>query len=149
MYYLPGGTVVYPAQPGLICPSVRPVDGPSAVTVMLLDEDCEEGEEDNDVTVEVMQELWPDEEDKDKDDGGKVEGEDGEGGVIDDEEDGGGCNDDGGGGEDDDDDDYDDDYDGSDRGGSAEVGGIAQPQGPPLRVRVKLRCHRGGKGPTV
>ena len=32
-------------------------DGPSAVTVMLLDEDCEEGEEDNDVTDEVMREL--------------------------------------------------------------------------------------------
>jgi len=57
---------------------------------MLLDEDCEEGEEDNDVTVEVMQELWRDEEDKDKADGGEVEGEDGDGGVIDDEEDGGG-----------------------------------------------------------
>jgi hypothetical protein len=66
-------------------------DGPSAVTVMLLDEDCEEGEEDNEVADEVMRELWRDDEDEDEDDGGKVEGKDGNGGVIDNEEDGGGA----------------------------------------------------------
>ena len=73
-------------------------DGPSAVTVMLLDEDCEEGEEDNDVTDKVMRELWRDDEDEDKDDGGEVkgrddevEGKDGDGGAINAEEDGGGA----------------------------------------------------------
>ena len=73
-------------------------DGPSAVTVMLLDEDCEEGEEDNDVTDKVMRELWRDDEDEDKDDGGEVkgrdgevEGKDGDGGAINVEEDGGGA----------------------------------------------------------
>jgi hypothetical protein len=62
-------------------------DGPSVVTDMLLDEDCEEGEEYNDVTNKVMRELRRGNED----DGGKFEAEDGDGGVIDDEEDGGGA----------------------------------------------------------
>ncbi len=63
------------------------------VDTPLLDEDCEEGEGDDGVTDEVMRELWQDDEDEDEDedDGGKVEGEDGNGGVIDDEEDGGGA----------------------------------------------------------
>jgi hypothetical protein len=48
------------------------VDGPSVVTDMLMDKDCEEGEEYDDVTNEVMRELWRDneDEDEDKDDGG-------------------------------------------------------------------------------
>lgn len=73
-------------------------DGPSAVTVMLLDEDCKEGGGDNDVTDEVMRELWRDDEKKDKDNGSevkgrdsKVEGKDGDGESIDIEEDGGGA----------------------------------------------------------
>ena len=70
--------------------AVADADGPSAVTVML-HEDCEEGEEDNDVTDKVMWELWRDDEDEDEVDGGEVKGEDGNGGVIDDEEDGGGA----------------------------------------------------------
>ena len=71
-------------------------DGPSVVTDMILDEDCEEGEEYDEVTNKVMWELRRDDEDKDEDEdedednGGKFEGEDGNGGVIDDEEDGGG-----------------------------------------------------------
>jgi len=89
--------VVSPTAKAVMDPiaTVADADGPSAVTVMLLDEDCEEGEEDDYVTDEVMQELWWDDEDKDKDKdkniGGKVEGEDGNGGVIDDEVDGGGA----------------------------------------------------------
>jgi len=114
-------------------------DDPSAVMVMLLEEDYEEGDEDNDVTDKVMRELWRDDKDKDKDkdddedDRIKVEGEDGDGGVIDDNDNDG--NDDGGGG--------------SDQGGGVEGGGVAQPRGPPLRKRVKLRRHRGGKGQTA
>ncbi len=66
-------------------------DGPSVLMDMLLDEDCEEGEEYDDLTNEVMWELQPndEDEDEDKDDGGKFKGKDGDGGVIDDEEDGG------------------------------------------------------------
>ncbi len=73
--------------------AVADAEGPSAVTVMLLDKDCEEGEGDDDVTDEVMRKLWraDEDEDEDEDDGGKVEGEDGNSGVIDDEEDGGGA----------------------------------------------------------
>ena len=66
-------------------------DGPSVVTDMLLDEDCEEGEEYNNVTNEVTRELRRDDEDEVKDDGSKFEGKDGDGGVIDNEEDGGGA----------------------------------------------------------
>jgi hypothetical protein len=68
-------------------------DGPSVVTDMLLDEDCEEGEEYNNATNEVMQELRREDkdEDEDEDDGSKFEGKDGDGVVIDDEEDGGGA----------------------------------------------------------
>ena len=42
-------------------------DGPSVVTDMLLDEDCEAGEEYDDVTNEVMRELQRDDEDEDED----------------------------------------------------------------------------------
>ena len=64
-------------------------NGPSAVTVMLLDKDCEEGEVD-DATDEVMWELRRDAKAKDND-GGKVEVKDCNGGVIKDDEDGGGA----------------------------------------------------------
>ena len=100
-------------------------DGPSVVRIMLLDKDCEEGGEDNDMTNGVMWELWRDGEDED--DGGEVKGEDGNGRVIDDEEDGG-----------EDDNDNDDD-----------IGGGSDQGGPPLRIRVDLRHHRGEKGQTV
>ncbi len=58
------------------------------VTVMLLDKDCKEGEED-DATNKVMRQLWQENKAKDDDHNGKVEVEDSDGRVIKDEEDGG------------------------------------------------------------